>query len=321
MNQDAVSYAKTQAELIKKQQQYQIDQAKLAESERIKALELAKQQQMNQITLQKTKEEESAKGLQQQEYLQKMLNQKQLNENLVRNGLGQTGVRETSINNLYANYGENVNKINADKLSALRDLAQNENDVESTYGQNVSTVLSEEAIRRAQIQSAIDENALNQYNTAYAQYIAQKQYEDSLKQQQEQNRLSWASLKNSTGSGSSGTGEFDDTKITTQQTSTSYAYGNSESIQKSKDYYFSNGYQPRYVENVKLKETGKTIGQIFGNSLGSDRTKQNIWIAGNKYYVWLGQSNGYKDVTSEVTKYLALSTPKKAVLFGGKPVM
>lgn len=69
-------------------------------------------------------------------------------------------------------------------------------------------------------------------------------------------------------------------------------YGNSEKTMSKKDYYFSNGYQPRYVNNQKLKDTGINVGQIYGGKLGENRRTQNIWYANGKYYVWLGNGNG-----------------------------
>lgn len=76
------------------------------------------------------------------------------------------------------------------------------------------------------------------------------------------------------------------------QASNYNTFGNSEKTMNKKDYYFSNGYQPRYVNNQKLSDTGINVGQIYGGKLGENRRTQNIWYAGGKYYIWLGNGNG-----------------------------
>ena len=152
---EAENYAKQQAELIRKQQQYQLEQQKIAEQQRLNALEQNKQQLLNQAMQQKKDINEQAKTSQQQAYLQKMKQQKELNEQLVRAGLGNSGVRETTLSELYGNYGSNINSINAQKLKSLQEIANKESDIESEYGQNYSTILSEEALKKAQIQAGI----------------------------------------------------------------------------------------------------------------------------------------------------------------------
>lgn len=88
---------------------------------------------------------------------------------------------------------------------------------------------------------------------------------------------------------------------------TTNKYGNSSSTMSKSDYYFSNGYQPQYVNNKKLSASGLKVWNVFseGTSQSNATTfgKQNIWKAGNKYYVWVGNGNkggDYVDVTSKV---------------------
>ena len=64
---------------------------------------------------------------------------------------------------------------------------------------------------------------------------------------------------------------------------------------------FSNGYQPKYVNGQKLNAVIK-ISEWKGSAsakkqLGVPET-QNIWKAGNQYYVWDGKTKQYKDVTN-----------------------
>lgn len=81
---------------------------------------------------------------------------------------------------------------------------------------------------------------------------------------------------------------------------------NSAATQKKSDYYFKNGYQPQYINNIKLSNSeGWQASQILTledcASLGV-KAKQNIWKAGNKYYLWIGGSKDYVDVTNAVMK-------------------
>lgn len=79
--------------------------------------------------------------------------------------------------------------------------------------------------------------------------------------------------------------------------------GNNASTMKKKDYYFSNGYQPQYVNNKKLSKTGDTIGSAL-SGMGLP-TKQNVWTNGSGYYVWDGASKSYVDVTAQYKQYRA----------------
>ena len=79
-------------------------------------------------------------------------------------------------------------------------------------------------------------------------------------------------------------------------------YGNSKATSQKKDYYFSNGYQPSYVNNSKLGQIGVKVSEVFGNSLGVNGD-QKIWkSANNRYYVWNGKTKSYIDVTSSASK-------------------
>lgn len=71
----------------------------------------------------------------------------------------------------------------------------------------------------------------------------------------------------------------------------SSVFGNNSKTFAKKDYYFSNGYQPRYVNNQKLSDTGVNVSQVFGSKFGSKVGSQNIWYANGSYYIWLGNGN------------------------------
>jgi hypothetical protein len=79
-------------------------------------------------------------------------------------------------------------------------------------------------------------------------------------------------------------------------------HGNNSTTMNKSDYYFSNGYQPRYVNNTKLAKSKLQVKDVF---IGAGKlANQNIWQANGKYYVWDGVVKEYVDVTSKVTSSL-----------------
>lgn len=126
------------------------------------------------------------------------------------------------------------------------------------------------------------------------------------KQQNAQAQANWEkeyalSKQAYTSGGSGGGGGY----TYTSSTKTSKdAYGNSPSTQNKKDYYFSNGYQPQYVNDTKLKASGLKVWNVFSEGTSDKNAtsfgKQNIWQAGGKYYVWDGKIKDYVDVTKKV---------------------
>lgn len=78
---------------------------------------------------------------------------------------------------------------------------------------------------------------------------------------------------------------------------------NQAQITKDKDYYFSNGYQPRYVNDEELKKSGRKVSDIFGGFDSSTKklANQTLWTTSSgRYYVWDGSRKDYIDVTSKV---------------------
>ena len=68
---------------------------------------------------------------------------------------------------------------------------------------------------------------------------------------------------------------------------------------------FNNGYQPNNVNGNELTPSGKTVGQLFPNQVGStgvDMTGQRIWTVSGRYYMWDGSIDSYIDITSEYKK-------------------
>lgn len=63
-------------------------------------------------------------------------------------------------------------------------------------------------------------------------------------------------------------------------------------------------YQPDNIGGVKLKSSGKTVGQVTGNknitnTSGVNVANQKAWKIGDQYYVWNGSKNRYEKLSSK----------------------
>lgn len=136
------------------------------------------------------------------------------------------------------------------------------------------------------------QNVLNQINTENSLAEQQRQFNEQMALQRQEMAQSYSiSAGGSSGGSSGGSG------------GSSGGSGGSASITKEKgkpaDYYFSNGYQPQYINGKKVSSSGLKVKDVFMDD-GSAFSKQNIWTVGGKYYVWDGSSKDYVDVTSKV---------------------
>lgn len=159
-------------------------------------------------------------------------------------------------------------------------------------------------IQQLELQKKQLEEEQRQFNKQYQ--LQQQQFAEQKRQAKVQEKYVYS------GGGSGGytdTPEEDTPKTETkteEKASTKDALGNSKSTQKKKDYYFSNGYQPRYVNNERLAGIGVTVGEVFGDAYGKALKGQKIWKSANdRYYIWIGdgkRSGTYVEVTSYASK-------------------
>lgn len=151
-------------------------------------------------------------------------------------------------------------------------------------------------------------NKLNQYQEEMEmekekRRIAQEQWEREFAEEKRQFNASLnASKSSSSGGYSYSSGSSSSSSYSNG--STSGNSGNSAATQKKSDYYFKNGYQPQYINNIKVSNSeGWEAAQILTleecASLGIKAT-QNVWKAGDKYYLWIGGQKDYTDVTSYI---------------------
>lgn len=197
------------------------------------------------------------------------------------------------------NFYDTKNTINQSQLS------NNQNLNSEYYGRYMDMINQinnekerEEAIRQFEAQLAYQKEKDAQ-NLAYQQQrdkVADEQWEKEY-------ALSKKTVNYNTGGGSTPKVVGDDIQVTGNEPKTN---------EKPENYYFKNGYQPRYIQNSKgeyleLQPAGK-VKEHFMSS--ADVAEQNVWEAGGKYYVWNGKAKDYVDVTKQYksgTKYYTLS--------------
>ena len=228
-------------------------------------------------------------------------------EQMADNGLSHTGFSESSKVSMYNTYQNRVttakasfdnavltynNAIKEAKLqnsSAQAEIAHNALVQQLQYllqGFNYKNeLLLDEANKKLTINSMYDSKyqaIVDQINTENALAEQKRQFDESLK-----------ATRSSSGGGYVG-GYY-----VTGGGTVADNCGNSQEIMNKTDYYFSNGYQPQYINNTKLAKSGMTT-DILAPSLGVPKG-QNIWVANGQYYVWIGSAQTYANVTEKVT--------------------
>lgn len=162
------------------------------------------------------------------------------------------------------------------------------------------------------------QDIVSQINTENAMAEQIRQYEQNYTYQQERDRIAdeqWnkeyqltldqIAKENSGGGGGyigGGDGGYIDDGnggVIPDGNGNGYTAGNSAETMNKADYYFSNGYQPRYINNTKLNQSG-TKTDVLPKELGIP-AGQNIWQAGDKYYAWDGKKKQYINVTKKIS--------------------
>lgn len=207
--------------------------------------------------------------------------------------------------------------VNNDVQKAQNALAK----LEMMLGYNETYINNKNSIAQSQLtnQQQLDSeyygrymDMINQINTEKQREEAIRQFEAQLAYQKERDAVAdyqWQqeyNLAKKSNGGGGGDVPISDNPIV-EGTSTD-KYGNSSEIQGKTDYYFSNGYQPRYYNGKKLEESGYKVKQIFNNATstkGTSLANQQIWFNGSNYYVWDGSIKDYVDVTQYVALHKA----------------
>lgn len=207
--------------------------------------------------------------------------------------------KQTMYNNKL-NYETNLNEIYYNRKSDLQSRIDNYNNQLA----NINSIQEELAEKKAQREQ--------EYNQWLAEFQEeQRQFNEELAETKRQYNQSYNATYNSPYIDTSVTYEdttsnpSGKTSVKTADDQYTYAktmYGNDVSTVNKKDYYFDNGYQPQYINNVKLGKTGVKVKEVFGTALGSKVADQNIWGANGKYYYWDGSTKDYVEIDGEALK-------------------
>lgn len=219
-----------------------------------------------------------------------------------RAGLSSQGLVGSQVNSINNNYGSNLNTILKDKASGLRDIENQINNTNLQYDTNKSNLAAQYASTLANQQANINNAATQLGLQAYNDYISQQQayanYEAQRQEAERQNALSWAQLNasnNSRSFGDYGNSHDVNTQYYQGPLNPDTQYGTFKTVDKN-----GTEYQPNNIGGVKLKSSGKTAGQMFGNnftnSSGVNVANQKVWRIDNKYYIWNGTRNEYERV-------------------------
>lgn len=230
-------------------------------------------------------------------------------------------VARESYNRAILNYDNAIKEAQLQNNSALAEIAykalQTQLELSLQGFQYKNTLLQQQLEMQNQTEDRYYsrwQNVLQQMNTENALAEQVRQYNEQMamereqfnwqKQQAELDRQQQDRIINAQygSGGNDGNGGSDNPKI--EQEKTKDSFGNSVSTQSKEDYYFSNKYQPRYVNDQKLEASGLKVYNVFNEGTSSKNAstfgKQNIWTAGGKYYVWDGSIKDYVDVTNKV---------------------
>lgn len=202
-------------------------------------------------------------------------------------------------NTLYNNKLSYEQSINDDYFNRSQTL-QNRIDTYRSDIANITKLQEEYAMEKQQ-----REQEYQQWKAEFDE--KQRQFNASLAEERRQyNKTYNATYNNINGGGFTDT-TGDKTPGATAEDQYTYAkaqFGNDASTVNKKDYYFSNGYQPQYLNNVKLSKTGVTVKEVFGDALGSQIGSQNVWNANGTYYYWDGKAKDYVQIDGQALKKL-----------------
>lgn len=240
---------------------------------------------------------------------------------LNRAGLGTQGLVGSQVNSINSDYGNNLNDILNQKANSIQGVNSQISDTNLQYNTNLGTLGAEYAATLANTKANIEEAARqaglqayeNEYNAqlqAWENMMAQKQFEESVRQFNANNALAWAQANQSNL-------VFPNTSNNAQQIYTDHWSGD---IHKDAEYgVFANtkdkngvAYQPNNVGGAKLQASGMQVKNVFNDAYGSkgaNLANQKIWkTSDGRYYVWDGSINDYINVTNEVNSSLKTNT-------------
>ena len=311
---EAEEQARKYSDAIKQNNQYLIEQLNAAKQNSLDELQKKQENALYNLNTNESTINQNAVDNAKQLNVNRLLALKSNEQAMNRAGLGTQGIVGSQVNSINNNYGTNLASVLNNKTNQLNDLARQKNDLNTNYDTNRLNLLNQYEANLANLQNDIDTKALNEYNTIYNNYLALKQQEyeneqaekareEAIRQWNAQYALNKANSNRSYSSSGSSVNPNNFSETETTQNNSFDGLGNSLETQNKSDYYWKNSdgsytTQPAYVNNTRLKASGKTAKDIgvAGNGIGNS---YRVWQANGKYYVWNSNLNTYMDVTDE----------------------
>ena len=186
------------------------------------------------------------------------------------------------------NLNTSLNAINSGEAAALADINRRTTDAQNAYNSGLTSA-------NAQIEADYIKNLLEQRNQELNRQLQEKQFNESVRQFNENLALQKQQLQQrfSSGSGGGGSSYRSYSRGSSNNNSTGFSDTSSgQTLSKDAQKYgtFSNGYQPKGISGYgKLSKSGDTITY--------NGKKQNVWKTkdGTKWY-WDGKSRTYKPI-------------------------
>lgn len=175
--QEAEENAKRYADAIKQQSQYLIDQQNQFKQSSLQANENDRINAINQLNQGKDVARQTALDNARQANINRMLALRDNQNAMSRAGLSTQGVVGSQVNSINNNYGTNLNDILRTRANQLQDIDNQVNSTNREYDTNRLNLTNQYEQNIASLNSQIDQQALQQYNTIYQSYLNQKQQE------------------------------------------------------------------------------------------------------------------------------------------------
>lgn len=201
---DAINYAKSQADIFKQSLQYLVEQQNQQKLLDEQALNQRYTNLVNQINQKRLPIEQQFGQDAQGAYINKLLGAKQIEGNLSRMGLSSSGFGLTQQALNETGYGQNLNALTLNRNNQLSGI---NNEITNVEGQRLSDLLglqSQYAGRLGELNQYITKSVDEKYNQEYANFMKNKEYEDRLKQQALDNSYRNRALTINSGGGSGG---------------------------------------------------------------------------------------------------------------------
>lgn len=332
---EAHQIAQQYSDSLKQRSQYIIDQQNQAKQNSLNVIENERKNAVNQLNANKNTINQTALDNAKQANINRMLALKDNSSAMSRAGLAEQGLVGSQVNSINNNYGTNLNSILKDKANQLQGVNDQINSTNLQYDTNRINAMNEYDSKIASLQSQIDQQALNQYNTIYQQTLAQKQQEyenqqaeaaraEAIRQFNAQMELQrQQNAASSTNYNQYNTG-FTNSNSNSKKIQTDYYSGeiNSDTRYGVFNTADKNGvkYQPDNVGGNKLQGSGYKVSDLFGNGWtgksGASLSNQKVWKTNTgRYYVWDGSQNSYIDVTSKLHSVGNMFTAPTGVTF------